>query len=69
MGLKRSKSQDEEDPPKENERPEYNENVWMNAGGKIDGYTFRGKKSFGKALVGLRSVMIKGVTNEILNVK
>ena len=69
MGLKRSKSEDEEDPSKENERPEYNENIWMNAGGKIDGYTFKGEKSFGKALEGLRSVMIKGVTNEILNTK
>ena len=67
MGLKRSIS--EEDEPIQKERPEYNENVWMNAGGKIDGYTFKGKKSFGKALQGLRGVMKKGITNAILDVK
>ena len=50
-------------------RKEYTENIWTNNNGKIDGYTFKGKRLFSRALIGLKSVMIKGKTNEVGNVK
>ena len=50
-------------------KKEYTENIWTNNDGKIDGYTFKGKRQFSKALLGLKSIMIKGQANEIDNVK
>ena len=47
----------------------YAENIWTNNEGKIDGYTFKGKRQFSKALLGLKSLMKKGQQNEINNVK
>ena len=41
-------------------RKEYTENIWTNNNGKIDGYTFKGKRLFSRALIGLKSIMIKG---------
>ena len=50
-------------------RKEYTENIWTNNNGKIDGYTFKGKRLFSRALIGLKSIMIKGKPNEVGNVK
>ena len=50
-------------------KKDYSENIWTNNDGKIDGYTFKGKRVFGKALVGLKSIMVKGKQNEIGNVE
>ena len=50
-------------------KKDYIENIWTNNDGKIDGYTFKGKRSFSKALVGLKNIMVKGQQNEIENVK
>ena len=47
----------------------YNEKIWTKSDGKIDGYVFKGKRSFGKALKGLKGIMKKGKTKEIGNVK
>ena len=63
-----TKSQQIDDSPMKAEK-DYIENIWTNNDGKIDGYTFKGKRSFGKALLGLKSIMIKGQQNEIGNMK
>ena len=52
--------------------PEYTEKVWgKDVGGEYitDGYAFRGKRSFGKVVIGLKEHMKKGVENETGNVK
>ena len=70
MSLKRSKSESEEEVSTiSSGRPEYSENIWTKDDGRIDGYSFKGKRIFGKALMGLRGVMKRGVTNEIEGVK
>ena len=48
---------------------EYSEKIWTNNEGKIDGYVFKGKRSFSKALVGLKSILQKGQVQEIGKVK
>ena len=54
----------------QNDRSEYMEKLWTKDDGTIDGYSFRGKRLFAKALVGLRATMEKkGVCNEINSVK
>ena len=45
----------------------YSEKLWTRDVGQIDGYSFGGKRSFGKALEGLKSIMIKGNPNDIGN--
>ena len=47
----------------------YSEKVWTRDDGQIDGYTFRGKRNFGKALEGLKCTLIKGVPKEIENLQ
>ena len=47
----------------------YSEKLWTRDDGQIDGYSFRGKRSFGKALEGLKSIMVKGEQKEIEGVK
>ena len=47
----------------------YSEKLWTRDDGQIDGYTFRGKRSFGKALEGLKSIMVKGEQKQMENVK
>ena len=47
----------------------YSEKLWTRDDGQIDGYSFRGKRSFGKALEGLKSIMVKGEQKEIEDVK
>ena len=56
-------------PSKNNVKKQYIENIWTNNEGKIDGYTFKGKRFFSKALLGLKSIMIKGQPQEIENIK
>ena len=77
MGRKRPKLEEhnEEEGEEEEEasvlrdRSEYMEKVWTKDDGTIDGYSFRGKKLFAKALAGLRGKMEKkGVLNEINSV-
>ena len=50
-------------------REEYDEKIWTRNDGQIDGYVFKGKRSFGKALEGLKGIMQKGILKEIENVK
>lgn len=47
----------------------YTEKIWTKSDGKIEGYVFKGKTVFGKALEGLRGIMKKGINNEIEAVK
>ena len=47
----------------------YSEKLWTRDDVQIDGYSFRGKRSFGKALEGLKSIMVKGEQKEIEGVK
>ena len=47
----------------------YSEKVWTRADGQIDGYVFKGKRSFAPALEGLKGIMQKGKINEVENVK
>ena len=52
--------------------PAYKQKVWgKNVGDEYvtDGFVFRGKKPFDKALEGLKEIMKKGVQDEICNVK
>ena len=51
---------------------EYKEKIWgKEEGGEyiIDGYTFRGKRAFGKAQEGLKEYMRKGVVRDVNEVK
>ena len=51
---------------------EYKEKIWgKEEGGEfiIDGYVFRGKKAFSKAVEGLRELMKKGVNKDVNQVK
>ena len=48
---------------------EYSEKIWTNNEGKIDGYVFKGKRSFSKALIGLKDTFQKGQVQEIGKVK
>ena len=51
---------------------EYKEKVWgKDDRGEFitDGYTFKGKRSFGKAIVGLKATLKKGVKHEIGKIK
>ena len=51
---------------------EYKEKIWgKDEGGEhiIDGYTFRGKRAFGKAQEGLKEYMRKGVVRDVNEVK
>ena len=57
-----------ENSPSTTTKKTYAENIWTNTEGKIDGYTFKGKRLFSKALVGLKNIMKKGQPNEINNV-
>ena len=57
-----------ENSPSATTKKTYAENIWTNTEGKIDGYTFKGKRLFSKALVGLKNIMKKGQPNEINNV-
>ena len=66
MGLKRPQLEEqeegeEEEPFVQSDRMEYTENVWIKDDGTIDGYSFRGKRLFAKALSGLREKMEKKV--------
>ena len=47
----------------------YSEKVWTRDDGQIDGYVFKGKRSFEPALNGLKSIMEKGKINEIENIE
>ena len=47
----------------------YSEKLWTRDVGQIDGYSFGGKRSFGKALEGLKSILVKGEQKEIEGVK
>ena len=46
----------------------YSEKIWNRDDGQIDGYVFKGKRTFGPALEGLKNIMKKGETKEIENV-
>ena len=46
----------------------YSEKIWTRDDGQIDGYSFKGKRTFGKALEGLKSILVKGEQKEIQNV-
>ena len=51
---------------------EYKEKKWGKVEGEdyiVDGYVFRGKKNFNKALEGIKDVLKRGVVNEIGNIK
>lgn len=52
-----------------NQEDKYSEKVWTRNDGLIDGYVFKGKRSFGPALIGLKNIMQKGEDEEIENVK
>ena len=74
MGQKKPNMDEQEDEEEysmeENNQPEYKEKIWTRDDGTIDGYTFRGKKTFAKALAGVRGIMAKkGVSHEIDIVK
>ena len=65
-------SQEIDDPPVEESHSVYDEKKWGKENGKnyiVDGYVFRGKQEFNKALEGLKDIMKKGITNEIGSVK
>ena len=65
-------SQEIDDPPFEESHSIYNEKKWGKEDGKkyiVDGYVFRGKPAFNKALDGLKDIMKKGTINEIESVK
>ena len=47
----------------------YSEKIWTRNDGQIDGYAFRGKRSFGKALEGLKGIMVKGEQKKIEDVE
>ena len=65
-------SQEIDDPPVEESHSVYDEKKWGKENGKnyiVDGYVFRGKQEFNKALEGLKDIMKQGITNEIGSVK
>ena len=64
-----SKSQPIEEDSSSGPKKEYTEKIWTNNNGKIDGYTFKGKRLFSRALIGLKRIMIKGKSNEVGKVK
>ena len=41
------------------DRGEYSEKIWTRSDGQIDGYVFKGRRAFGKACEGLKSIMQK----------